>query len=170
MKTPKHATKCFIGAFHNREIDPYLQAIGFTRGMISFAIPSLGILFKCRAGGSLIDMEFAALFSLLEFIKTRLPEENVRDVLVLSSNPEFVFSFTGQSRHLQEGTQNRKLLDEFTSRIKMAVGYIKNIENNALASPADYPSVPNPQKVIIQPSRDESDKTEFKPFMRGIRL
>ncbi len=163
-------TKCFIAGFENRRIDFYLEAQGFTRGMISFAIPSYGILFKCRTGGNLVELEFAALFSLLEFIKTRLKDEKVNDIMVLSSNPELVFAFTGQSAYLKSGTGHRKLLDEYLAQIKMSVGYIQPVNNNALISPADYPSMPDHDKVALQPDAAEPGMPQFKPFQKGIRL
>ncbi|MCK4573585.1 MAG: hypothetical protein KAU36_04395 [candidate division Zixibacteria bacterium] len=170
MKTSKEPVKCFIAGFENRRIDAYLETNGFSRGMTNFAIPSFGIQFKCRTDGCLIDLEFAALFSLLEFIKTRLKDEQVKEILILSSSPEFVFSFTGQSSHLQPGTGRRRLLDEYTTTLKMAVGYIKPVDNNALVSPADYPSMPAHDSIILQPDARETNKSEFKPFQKGIRL
>lgn len=170
MRAGKEPVKCYVAALRNQKIDSILECHGFAKGVISFAIPDYGILFRCRTEGSLIDLEFVALFALLEFLKTRLKDEKLNNILILSSNPEFIFSFAGNSGHLEPGTARRRLLDEFASMAKLAVRYIKGVENKALVSPADCPSMPIDQNISLKPSTGDSEKSEFKPFQRGVEF
>ena len=97
-----------------------------------FSIPELGILFRCRAAGPAIDLEFGALFALLRFIQSKLPDQKISKLHIFSSNPEFVFSFTGNSRHLKPETERMKLLTEYNRQFQMAVSFIDAVKNQAL--------------------------------------
>ncbi len=162
--------KCYICGLINRQIDPYLEANGFTHGILSFSIPDFGILFRCRTEGQPIDLEFAAFFALMEFIRGKLTDQQISSIQVFSSNPEFVFAFTGESPHLKPGTARRKLLDEHAAKVKIAIGYIKPLENQALVSTADYPSMPEGHRIHITYEPPEFKRVEFKPFQKGIKL
>lgn len=162
--------KCYIAAFHNAKIDPYLENRGFTRGMTIFSVPPFGVLFRCRARGTLIDLEFGAFFALLKFVKTRLAEEEVKAVTIFSSNPEFVFSFSGNSRHLEPGGERARLLAEYGKRFKLSIVLVEPVENKALISPADYPSLPESRAVSLKPDLEEQKAVSFRPFQTGLDL
>jgi len=170
MKTEKAPLKCYIAAFTNAKMDPYLESNGFSKGMICFAIPALGILFRCRTEGRIIDLEFSALFSLLEFIKSKLENEKVKSVQVLSSNPELVFAFSDKSPHMRKGTARRALLDQYARIMRIAVSYSRPVENRALLSPAEYPSLPVDRNVNLDIDKNELTKVEFKPIQKGIKI
>lgn len=169
MKTTD-GVKCFVVGLKPKSIDPALEARGVVGGLVVFAIPELGILFRCRADGELIDLEFGALFALLKFVKTKLTDRKVKQLHIFSSNPEFVFSFAGNSRHLQPGSNRMKLLAGFNREFQMAVSFIDAIKNQALVSPADYPSMPDSRSVKLSPDKPESSKPRFEPLHRGIKL
>ena len=170
MDISDSTVKCYTAAFHNREIDPYLEDKGFTHGMIIFSVPDYGVLFRCRAQGTLIDLEFEALFALLKFVKTRLAEAKVKAVTILSSNPEFVFSFTGNTRHLESGGKRARLLTEFSRQFKLSIAFVEPIENKALISPADYPSLPEPNEIGLKPDPEDLKRISFGPFQTGLEL
>jgi hypothetical protein len=161
---------CFVGAFQNSAIDPVLETRGLTHGMVAFAIPSLGILFKCRVDGDPIDLEFGAFFSLIKFIKTSLKEEKIANVRVHSSNPEFVFAFTPNSKHLAEGSTRKKMLLEYCKGIKVAISYCELYKNKTRTSLPDYPALPDGKRPVLKPDLNDEKKTSFKPFQRGIKL
>ncbi len=161
---------CYISAFRNTSMDPVLEREGFAPGMVTFAIPSLGILFKCRADGSAIDLEFGAFFSLLKFIKTSLKDEKITSIRVFSSDPGFVFAFTGNSSHLTKGSAREKLLREYAQGLSIAVGYIESYKNKTRVPPDTYPSLPTGMQSSLKPDPDDLKKSEFKPFQRGIKL
>ena len=170
MKEPARPLKCYIAAFLNPRIDSFLDKNGFSRGLIVFAIPSHGILFRCRATGGLLDLEFGAFFSLLEFISASLTKERIEAIHVVSSNPEFVFAFTGNSKHLAEGTERKRLLVEHSRRRRLSVGYIEPINNKAFMTPSDYPSVPKGRAIELTLDDKNLDRQTFKPFQKGVEL
>ncbi len=170
MENKEISLKCYVAAYHNRELDRSLEEKGFTTGMIAFAIPDSGILFRCRAEGSLVDLEFGAFFALLRFIRTRLSQINIQSVQVLSSLPEFVFSFDGKSPHLANNKERKKLLVEYGKSLGLAVGYIKINNNAALVSTADAPSLPPQRQITLAPDPAEKKKPDFRPFHTGLEL
>lgn len=135
-----------------------------------YGIPDYGVQFKCRADGSLIDLEFAAFLTLLKYISTSLKDEGIRSILVHSSNPEFVFAFTGQTPHLVKGSARERLLREFAKSIRIAVKFVPSTENRSLISPTDYPSLPAGAAGSLSPDIEISNTARIRPFQRGIKL
>jgi len=168
-KEPK-ALKCYISSFNNNQIDPYLKKLGFTTGLVGFAIPDYGILFRCRAKGESLDLEFGSFFALLGFINTKLKNEKIKVVQVFSSNPYFVFSFSGGRDIINKNKERRKLLKNYSKKFSIKVAYIGPDENKGLFSPADFASLPVHYKVPLKPDLSESRKIKIMPFNPGIIL
>ena len=170
MAKPTQPLQCFLACLPDRQLDDELSRRGLSRGVLIFAIPELGILFRCCAEGEPVALEFGALFALLRFVKDKLAKENFRQVQVLSSNPEFVFAFTGKTIHLQNGTERMRLLNEYRHRFQLAVGLVEKIKNKALIPAAEYPSMPDQRSISFHPDTDDKLKPAFKPFQRGVSL
>ena len=137
--------------------------------MILFSIPELGIVFRCRAEGKLIDLEFAAFFALLKFVETKLSGQKVRAIRVMSSNPEFLFAFT-QSGDLSQMTAERKaILTEYRKKMQIEIAYVTPRDNEALVSVANCPPLPASKQIKL-PRNPDSDRPEFKPFQTGLKL
>ena len=171
MEKQENQLDCYISSVLNDKIDPYLEKNGLTRGLVIFSIPSFGVLFKCRVEGDPIELEFAAFFSLLKFIETSFEKKQVKAVKVFSSNPEFIFSFSGNTKHLGKGTEKFNLLQHYAAKMTIAVGLVEKIKNRALVPTAEYPSLPADRELNI--SMDfigKKKKNSFKPFQKGIRL
>jgi hypothetical protein len=166
----KGAVKCFVVGLNHRSIDPALESQGVANGIMMFSIPEFGIIFRCRAAGQPVDLEFGALFALLKFIQSKLADQKIKKLHIFSSNPEFVFSFAGNSRHLKADTERMKLLTEFNHEFQMAVSFIDAIKNQALVSPADYPSMPAGRSVDLKKDDGDRSKPRFRPVQKGIKL
>jgi len=160
----------FISSYQIPKLDPFLEKNDFCDGMILFSVPEFGILFRCRAEGELIDMEFAAFFALLKFITTDLKKEKIREVIICSSNPEFVFSFAGNSPNLKADSSRMQLVKDYQKKMSIKIGYIKPLKNKSLISAADYPSMPKEYNVLLNKEKSGLNKPSFKPFQKGIRL
>ena len=170
MKKPQDSTACFVAAYCIPELDTYLQKNGFHGGMILFAIPDYGIQFRCRAQGKLVDLEFAAYFALLKFIGKNLAGEKVKKIKVYSSNPEFIFAFTGNSKHMPPGSARFQLVREHSRTITTSVGYLPPDKNKAFIPAADCPLVPEPHKIRLMHEDKDLKKPSFKPWQKGIQL
>jgi len=162
--------KCYIYSFNNSDIDPYLNNLGFTRGMVGFAIPDYGVLFRCRVEGDLLDLEFGSFFALLGFIDTRLKDQKIKVVHVFSSNSRFVFSFTGKKENINNNKQRRKLMDDYCEKFSIKVAYINQFENKVLLSPSEFASLPVHFKIPFKPTSSESKKIKIMPFNQGLTI
>jgi hypothetical protein len=170
MSDSKKTVDCYIYSFEHPRLDEYLERNGFCRGMIIFAIPDFGILFKCRVEGSDLDLEFGAFFALLRFIKKSLSKEKMDVLRIHSSNPAFVFSFTDQKRLFDMHPERRKLLSEYASDKTIAMSYIDKVSNKAIVPVGEYPCTPENQTPVIRPSAEDLSKAQFKPLQKGLHL
>ena len=171
-KKPENDKKviCYIASYRIRELDPFLAKNGFYPGMLLFSIPDYGIIYRCRVSGEFLEMEFAAFFALIQFVRTDLKGEKINGLEVISSMPEFIFSFTEHSPFMKKDSAHKKLLIELCRDITIGVKYVSIKENKALISAADYPSVPEPKKVKLAFNKKELSKTSFQQFQKGIRF
>jgi hypothetical protein len=170
MADSASAVQCFIASFERPAEDSKLVEAGLCTGMVVFSVPELGILFRCRAQGTGVEMEFGAFFALLKFIREKLKHDRIVAVHVNSSHPEFVFAFTGQSGHLKPGTKRRKLLKRLTAGLKVTVSFVEPQRNQALLPAYAYPSLPEGKSLKFGPTSESSPTPVFKPFQRGIHL
>lgn len=170
MSKQKKAVNCYIGAYHIPKLDRFLEENSFYRGMILFSVPEYGILFRCRVSGELIDMEFAAFFGLLNFLKDNLKDEKISAIKVRSSNPQFVFAFAGGTSHMSQDTARFQLFKEHSKQFKISIEWVEPIGNKSLTSAADHPRVPQPQKIKLHKESNLIQKPVFKPFQRGVSL
>ena len=170
MATQKKITKCFIASYVHPEQDPVLEKHRISNGLISFTIPNYGVVFRCIGEGDLLTMEFSLFFSLLEFIQTKLKEEKIEAVQVVSSNPQFIFSFSTYSDALKEGTAYRQLLNNYMKKISIQVAYVKPQNNQALSSIADCPSMPKHKTVGLAINKEELSRIEFKAVQKGLKF
>jgi hypothetical protein len=170
MSQKSMALNCYIGSSAREHFDPYLEEQGISHGLVMFAAPEIGLMFRCRAEGESIDLEFGAFFSLLKFLKTYLIKDAAHDLRVYSSNPEFVLSFRPSSHHLAKGTARELLLREFQKEYAIQVCYIESRDNRCLISPSEYPSLPKGYTSLLKPNVKSDNRSEFRPLQRGIQL
>ncbi len=170
MTKKERKVTCYIASYRIKELDSFLEKNGFFPGMLLFSIPDYGIIYRCRVSGELLEMEFAAFFALIQFTKTDLEGEKINALEVISSMPEFIFSFTEHSPFMKKDSAHKKLLIELSRDITIGVKYISKKENKALISAADYPSVPDPKKVKLSINKKELTKTSFQQFQKGVRF
>ena len=170
MSKQKQAVSCYIGSYEIPKLDNFLEENNFYRGMILFSVPEYGILFRCRVSGSHIEMEFAAFFGLLNFIKDNLKDEKITVVKVRSSYPDFVFAFSGGTNYLNPESAKFKLYKELSKQFKIHVEYIEPLLNQSLSSAVEYPRVPEPDKIKLHKETRTLQKPAFKPFQLGVSL
>ncbi len=170
MKSESPRTECYIGSFCRPLQEAWLEDRGFGHGMIMFAIPSQGILFKCRAEGRPIDLEFGAFFSLLRFIKTSLSKEKIKAVRVLSSNPEFVFAILNAGKPLKANPQRLKIYRKYLASFDIEVAYVPSRRNKTGVSPIDYPSVPRDATPPLTSPKRGRGRIRLRPIQKGVHL
>jgi hypothetical protein len=170
MKMPDKILKCYIASFMNKQFDAVLEYHNVSRGIISFSIPGFGVMFRARAEGTPLDMEIGVFFSLLEFIKSKVNDQNIKNIEVYSSNSQFVFSFKSDSMIFKPDSPRKILLKSYTSIFQVNVSYIDSFRNLALTSPTDNPSLPIGKSIDLDFTEEELNGLEFKDFQTGLKL
>lgn len=161
--------RCYIGVSDKRSNDLFLIKNGFSTSLVLFAVPTLGILFRCRVAGRSLDLEFGAFFALLKYVQSTIKLDGINSLQVLSSNAEFVFSFTGHSEHLKKGSERLKLLEEHSRKLKIAVGLVERHKNRVFLATDEFPLWPSGRpSPVRQPST--ATPTKIKPFQKGLEL
>lgn len=160
----------YIGGVSHPLADSALEKQGLSHGLVMFAVPDLGIQFRCRAEADRLRLEIGAFFSLLRFLKTRLPRVKIEALEVRSSLPEFVFSLGGKTGAFAKDTEWSRLLAEYTPHMQITTRYVEPRLNRCLLPPSEFPSVPETTKPLLTPTWDDRTKFTIKPFQRGIEL
>ena len=170
MSDEARVVDCYIHALSRPLQEVYLEVNGFSRGMILFAIPHYGVLFKCRAGGDLLDLEFGAFFALLRFVKTSLAGERIRKIRVNSSNPRFVFTLANRGPLIVARPGRRKMLEDYLSKFDIEVRLVPRSRNQAQLSPTDLPSIPREQTSPLKPRAGSRSRGHFRPIQKGLMI
>ena len=62
------------------------------------------------------------------------------------------------------------MLENYSKDFSISIGYTKPIDNIALVSPSEYPSLPEGKKIELKFTDKELLKSTFKPFQKGLKL
>lgn len=111
-------------------------------GLISFAIPDLGVLFRSACKGDLYQCQYVSLLSLLKFIELN-PEVFSRDQLHLFGDcPLVIQQISGQAHTPKTLESYRDLTRLYNRKLKFSLRWIPEQENRARCKAVDMP--PNP--------------------------
>lgn len=150
-------------------MEPYLEERGFGKGLVLFALPALGIQFKCRVNGEGVNLELGALLTLLQFLKKKLANTKLTRLKVFASDPAFVFSIVHQIK--DEGPKGKQytLLKKYLKNLTLELAIIPLHRNLARLSPQDIPSIPTHVSPAISPD-SEDNRPRFSPLQKGVSL
>lgn len=159
---------CYVAVSPSRSGPVESAAAEIITGVLSFAVPGQGILFRCRARGNAADLEVAALLALLRFLRVSLKKPAKAPVHVWSSTPSLVFPLV-QKRNLS-GCRARyqKRLQRYLQYFQVTFGYVPVRRNCALISAAELPGVPRGQKPSLEANRRRTARAHLRPLRDGI--
>jgi len=151
------------------QMEPYLQERGFGDGLVLFALPDLGIQFKCRVAGESRSLEFAALLTLLQFLEKKLAGQKPSRIRVHSSDPAFVFAMANQ---LKQGAGQKKqieMIKKWLKKMTIEIAIVPEHRNLARLAPTEIPSTPTHLPLALDP-KAEDNRPRFRPLQKGIDL
>ncbi|KPJ65069.1 hypothetical protein AMJ44_11145 [candidate division WOR-1 bacterium DG_54_3] len=134
----KPRIKCFISAktlLLNKEKRQ--------NGLISFAIPDLGILFKERYFGSHYELEYISLLALLRFIELNFKAFQSQKLNVLCSSPLLVHQMSENVVCQKEVERYRGLALAYKKKLKFSLSWIPESANRAQNGMMDLPPLKN---------------------------
>lgn len=112
-------------------------------GLISFAIPDLGVLFKTRDFGFHYELEYKSLLALLRFIETNDKAFRNQKLSVLCSSPLLIYQMNENSLCQKEVEPDRNLALAYKRKLGFALSWVPEIENRALNGMMDLPPLKN---------------------------
>jgi hypothetical protein len=112
-------------------------------GLISFAIPDLGVLFKTRDFGSYHELEYKSLLLLLRFIEPNDKAFRNQKLSVLCSSPLLIYQMNENTLCQKEVEPDRNLALAYKRRLKFSLSWVPESENRALNGMMDLPPLKN---------------------------
>ena len=113
-------------------------------GLIGFAVPDLGILFKERYFGTHYELEYISLLALLRFIEKNYKAFEGQKLNVLCSSPLLVYQMTENTLCQKELERHRNLALAYKKKLKFSLSWVPESQNRAQNGMIDFPPLKNP--------------------------
>jgi hypothetical protein len=126
--------KCFISAKTHLVNEEKRQ-----NGLVSFAIPDLGVLFKAQHFGSHYELEYISLLSLLRFIEKNYKAFEGQKLNVFCSNSLLVYQMSENTLCQKELERHRNLALAYKKKLKFSLSWVPESENRAQNGMMDLP-------------------------------
>jgi len=130
----KDILKCYISGRHLPEDSQ--------QGIVSFAVPEYGILFRCLAKGSRVDLEVIALMSLLRFAYHNIDIFGKKNLQIFTDYPVLAFIMNHESGGGQGIEVVRKEAQKFAKKIDFEIALIDSKGNRAAKAVGLIPEMP----------------------------
>jgi hypothetical protein len=126
--------KCFILAKTHGHDKERKQS-----GLVSFAIPDLGIIFKTRYLGSHYELEYMSLLALFRFIELNSKAFKDLKLHVFCSSPLLVYQMTEKTPCQREVERHRNLALAYKKKYRFSLSWVPENENRAQNGVMDLP-------------------------------
>ncbi len=132
------------------------------RGIVAFAVPDLGILFKSNFSGWQIECEYMALLTFLRFVEKNPKVFAHNRIEILSSSASLVFDATGKAPRHVRARKFKKTVEHFRKKIPFSLHWIAEQDNPTLEGVFDLPPLSSPP-AINHPLVQSPDASDRKP-------
>lgn len=126
--------KCFISA---KTLLPDKEKR--QNGLISFAIPDLGVLLKARYFGSRYELEYKSLLALLRFIELNHKAFEGQKIVVLCSSSLLVYQLSENALCQKDLERHRNLALAYKKKLGFSLSWVPESENRAQNGMMDLP-------------------------------
>ena len=100
-------------------------------GIVSFAIPDLGVVFKTRYFGSFFECEYMSLLALLIFIEKNQETFNQQKIRIFSENPLIVYQINQKGFCSRDLIPHRDKALSYRQKLSYSLEWIPSHENRA---------------------------------------
>ncbi len=126
--------KCFVSA---KTLQPDKEKK--QNGLVCFAIPDLGVLFKASHFGSRYELEYVSLLALLRFIELNHKAFAGQKINVLCSSSLLVYQMSEDTPCQKELERHRNLALAYKKKLNFTLSWIPESENRAQKGIFDLP-------------------------------
>ena len=130
--------KCFVAVKTNLK-DKYLRQ----KGLVSFAIPDLGVLFRTSYLGSHYELEYMSLLSLLRFIELNRAAFEKQKIDIYSPSSLLVYQVNQNAFCEKELEKYKNLAMAYKNILNFSLSWIPRSENRAENGMLDLPPLKN---------------------------
>jgi hypothetical protein len=162
---------CFIAAKSNHQDKSIKQ-----RGLVSFAIPDFGILFRTFCFGSHYELEYMSLLSLLRFIELNRSAFEKQKINIYSTNSLLVYQVNQNAFCEKELEKHKNLAVAYKNTLNFSLSWIPQSENRAENGMLDLPPLKNSFKMNLSfdhglrtEGQDESFNFSFKDIHKKLK-
>jgi hypothetical protein len=134
------------------------------RGVISFAVPEYGILFRCGIDGGMADLNVIALLTFLRFAEHNREIFIKRELHIYSDFPLLVYLMNEGSLREKGLEVVRRQAQKYARGFVYKVKWISRTDNRAAGSVNEIPVMPTDSKIKIK------SFTELKPGEKSLGL
>jgi hypothetical protein len=120
------------------------------KGILCFAVPELGILFRCAAEGNRTSLEVVAFLSFLRFAEHNLDLFKRKTLDVYSDFPALVYLVNERSAPNEQSLQVLNQVREVARKVSFTLHWIDSDRNRAAQSIRNIPSVPDGTALKIK--------------------
>jgi len=110
-------------------------------GTVSFAIPDLGVVFRSRWSGNLLECQYAALLSLLQFIESNKKIFKKSEIQILSDASVVVYQLSKDSFVMKNIEPYFRMVQTYKAKFPFKVHWIPEKENTACSGLSDAPAM-----------------------------
>lgn len=137
--------KCFIAAKTNLKAQNSCHQDKTVRqnGLVSFAIPDLGILFRTCCLGSYYELEYMSLLSLLRFIELNRAAFDNHKIDIHSTSSLLVYQVSQNAFCEKELEKHKNLAIAYKNTLNFSLSWIPESENRAEKGMLELPSLKN---------------------------
>lgn len=140
----KETLKCYTSGRHLKD--------GGDVGIISFAVPDYGILFRCRGEGTRTELEIIALMSFLRFAEANKDLFAKREMQIYTDFPFLVYLLNGKERLDGRLTAVTSQVRQYSRELSFQVKWIDDHGNRAASSIGTIPVLPANAGITIKGS------------------
>ncbi len=135
------------------QTDPLIKS----DGIVSFAVPDLGIIFRSRWSGNLYDIQFAALISLLKFIENNDKIFKGTDIEIHSDAAVVIYQITKNPVVTKSMLQYYQTVQQYRAKFPFKLSWVPLKDNPACHGLSDLPPM-KPSVEIRYDIRDSAKK------------
>jgi hypothetical protein len=125
-------------------------------GLIGFAIPDVGVLFKTRHFGSFYELEYKSLLALLRFIEWNAKAFHNQKLNILCSSPLLVYQMNDNTLCQKEVEQDRNLALVYKRKLGFSLSWVPESENRASNGMMDLPPLKSSFDFKFEDTRKKS--------------
>lgn len=138
----KDIIKCYVSGRHFSESEK--------RGVVCFAVPEYGILFRCSAEGARTELEIISFLSFLRFAGHNRDIFARKELHIFTDFPLLMYVMNNKAVAQGGMATVLKQAEKFCKEFQVRVKWIDPKDNRAAGSVNDIPAMPVDSKIKIK--------------------